>query len=328
MSGFFKKVGIGLNTDEQYTRAFEKGVLLKNFGAAADIFEKAAKKFTENGNPAMAAQATANSLLYRYLATGDVNAASSLLKILPGLPEIEEIGVQSPMMQTRPLAAELDCRLVESAIAGAQDNMIRCRELHGMARDKFQAIMRDPQATSLLTYAHRPDPAGHNEKADMRYFYHSGMFSFYEAMIKKEFDPSAASDNLAEASRSFKMCNDQKWQPHVTKLLTDWRTTRTCWICHRDMQGYQLHYSMCHADVKPYVEEYLKKAKEDVNTIDRASQQIAVCTPCGTMITFKAEVEADKVRQELNARINEMASVIQSLSNRVSHLERMSHSHH
>ncbi len=93
------------------------------------------------------------------------------------------------------------------------------------------------------------------------------------------------------------------------------------------MQGFQLHYSMCHADVKPYVEEYLKKAKEDVNTIDSGSQQIAVCTPCGSMITFKAEVEADKVRQELNARINEMASVIQSLSNRVSHLERMAHHH-
>jgi len=323
MSGFFKKVGIGLDHDELYSRAFEKGVLLKNFGAAADIFEKAAKKFTENGNPAMAAQATANSLLYRYLATGDVNAAASLLQILPGLPQIEAIGSQTEMMPTLPLAAELDCRLVEAAIAGAQDNIIRSRDLHRVARDKFQAIMRNP----LITYGSRPDPDGHNDKADMRFFYHSGMLGFYEAMVKKESDPSAASDDLAEASRSFKMCNDQKWQPHVAKLLTDWRTSRTCWICHRDMQGFELHYSMCHADVKPYVKEILQKAKEDINTIDRDNQQIAVCTPCGSMITFKAEAEADKVRQELNTRINEMMSVIQTLNNRVSHLERIAHHH-
>lgn len=327
MSGFFKKVGIGLDNNELYSRAFEKGVLLKNFGAAADIFEKAAKKFTESGNPAMAAQATANSLLYRYLATGDTNAAASLLKILPGLQQIEAIGSQTEMMPPMPLAAELDCRLVEVAIAGAQNNIIRCRDLHGMARDKFQAIMRDPLATSLLTYGYRPDSAGHNEKAESRYFYHSGMFSFYEAMVKKELDPSAASNDLAEASRSFKMCNDQKWQPHVAKLLTDWRTSRTCWICHRDMQGFELHYSMCHADVKPYVEEILKRAKEDVNTIDRDKQQIAVCTPCGSMINFKAEVEADKVRQELNAKISELSGVIQALNNRVSHLERLAHHH-
>jgi len=323
MSSFFKKVGIGLDHNELYTRAFEKGVLLKKFGDAADIFDKASKKYTESGNPAMAAQAAANSLLYRYLATGDVKAAASLLQILPGLQQIEAIGSQTEMMPAVPLAAELDCRLVEAAIAGAQNDIIRSRDLHRVARDKFQVIMRNP----LITYGFRPDPAGHNDKADMRFFYHSGMLSFYEAMVKKEFDPSAASDDLAEASRSFKMCNDQKWQPHVAKLLNDWRTSRTCWICHRDMQGFELHYSMCHADVKLYVKEILQKAKEDTNTIDLDKQQIAVCTPCGSMITFKAEEEADKVRQELNAKIEETMRIIQTLNNRISHLEHMAHHH-
>src|SRR5438132_9544917 len=61
MSGFLGKAknitGIGLSQNELYARAFEKGVLLNKFAEAADIFDKAAKKFQENGDQANAAQA-------------------------------------------------------------------------------------------------------------------------------------------------------------------------------------------------------------------------------------------------------------------------------
>jgi hypothetical protein len=86
MSGLFNKAkqitGVGLDHDELYARAFAKGVLLNKFGDAADMFDKASKKFAENGDPANAAQAAANSLLYRYLATHDVNTLMPLLQIL------------------------------------------------------------------------------------------------------------------------------------------------------------------------------------------------------------------------------------------------------
>ena len=67
MGGLMKKMGFNLEDDEQYARAFQKGVLLKQFGTAADLFDKAAKKYAEKGNTLMATKAAANALLYRSL---------------------------------------------------------------------------------------------------------------------------------------------------------------------------------------------------------------------------------------------------------------------
>ena len=330
MSGFFNKAkqitGVGLDHDELYARAFEKGVLLNKFGDAADMFDKASKKFAENGDPANAARAAANSLLYRYLATHDVNALVPLLQILQGLPQIEQIGSRE-LMPVAPLAAELDCRLVEASIVGAQNDRARSRDLHKMARDRFDAIRRNPLTNSLITYSYVRADDGPNDRAEMRFYYHDGMFNFYEAMTKKDIDPSAASDDLVKANGSFKLCSYQKWELHTKKLLDEWLDSRTCWICHRDIQGKDLHFSMCHADVTQYTKEILRKAREDSETIDIAKQQIAVCTPCGSMITYKAEQEADKIRREFNTRIEELLNVIHILDNRVSHLERMAHHH-
>jgi hypothetical protein len=327
MSGFLNKAkhitGLGLDPNELYERAFEKGVLLIKFDDAADIFDKASKKFMENGNQVMSAQAAANSLLYRYLATGDTNVIMPLQQTLQGIQQIEAIGSKTEMMSVGTLAAELDCRLVEVAIVDAQNDIVKSRDLHKLARDKFQAIIRNP----LITYNSRPAIDGHNDKAEMRLFYHGGMLSYYEAMTKKDVDPSAASDDLSLANQSFKRCNDQKWQQTITTLLDNWRISRTCWLCHRDMQGYQLHFSMCHAYVTPYTERILQKAKEDNSTIDIAKNRIAVCTPCGSMVTFKAVEEADKVRQELNAKLAETMRIIGALENRINRLEHMAHHH-
>lgn len=328
MSGFLDKAknitGIGLDQNELYSRAFEKGVLLNKFADAADIFDKAAKKYQENGNQAMAAQAGANSLLYRYLATRDTRVIVPLMQILPGLTQLEKIKTRELGIDIAALAAELDCRMVEAAIAGAQNDVVRSRDLHKLARDKFQMIIRN----ELITYPIVPATEGNNERADMRFFYHSGMLSFYEAMTKKDVDPSAASDDLSLANQSFKRCNDQKWQQQITVLLENWRISRTCWMCGRDMQGYELHFTMCQANVTPYTQQILQRAKADISTIDIVNQKIAVCTPCGSMITFKAEEEADKVRQELNAKLEETMRIIQRLDARISSLERAAHSHH
>ncbi|MGH2494425.1 MAG: hypothetical protein ACRDIV_06955 [Ktedonobacteraceae bacterium] len=327
MSGFFDKVkhttGLGLNQDELYNRAFAKGVLLGNFKDAADIFEKAARKFTETGDQMMMAQATANSLLYRYLATGDDRMIQQLIQALSVLPQIEEIKSQTETMPVAPLCAELDCRMVETAIKQAQDNMVKLRDLHRYARDKFQAILRN----QLLTYSYVPEPDGHNEKTEARYFYHSGMSSFCEAMIKKDSDPAAASDDLALAGQSFRRCNDQKWMQSAATLLENWRVSRTCWMCHREMQGFELHFSMCQATVTPYTKYILDRLKQDGSSVNLESGEIAVCTPCGSMVTIKAEMEADKVRQELGAKIDVLIGAMQSLENRVRHLERNSHHH-
>ena len=106
MSGIFDKVkhttGLGLNEHELYERAFVKGVLLHDFHKAADIFQDAARKFSERGNAAMAAQASANAMLYHYLATGQTNNLSALIQTLSGLQQIESIGVVGILLNDLP----------------------------------------------------------------------------------------------------------------------------------------------------------------------------------------------------------------------------------
>ena len=208
------------------------------------------------------------------------------------------------------------------AISLALDDVVRSRDLHKLARDKFQAILRNP----LITYSFVEATEGHNDGADMRYFYHSGMYQFYEAMTKKDNDPSLASDDLSLASQAFRRCNDQIWSQKVNILLENWRISRTCWICHREMQGSDLHFTMCRAVVTPYTKRILETLKQDSSTMS-TNGRIAVCTPCGSMVTFKAVEEADKVRQELNAKIEGMFQVIENLNQRVAWLERKAHSH-
>ncbi|SRR6266571_3003249 len=326
MSGFLDKMrhttGLGLNQNELYVRAFEKGVLLNKFQDAADTFDKAAKKFTEGGEQMMATQAIANGLLYRYLVSGDPGVISPLIQTLSNLPQIEVIGSQTEMMPTGPLCAELDCRMVETALLQAQDDVMRSRDLHRLARDKFQAIIRHP----LITYGYVPAKDGHNDKVDMRFFYHSGMYSFYEAMTKKNNDPSAASADLSQASQAFRSCNDQAWLQRVNTLLESWRISRTCWLCHREMQGFDLHFTMCRATVTPYTKRILEVLKQDSSTMSMDGR-VAVCTPCGSMVTFKAMQEADKLRQELMPKIEALAGAMHNIESRVASLERRAHSH-
>ncbi|HLI05442.1 MAG TPA: hypothetical protein VKV40_02635 [Ktedonobacteraceae bacterium] len=326
MGGFLDKMrhatGINLDHNELYARAFQKGVLLNKFGEAADIFDKAARKFVETGDQMMAAQAAANSLLYRYLSSSDPGILPQAIQALNQLQQIEKIRSQTEFMPVGPLCAELDCRIVEGAIALAQDDVIRSSDLHKLARDKFQQIIRN----ELYTYAYVPAKDGHNDKADMRYFYHSGMYSFYEAMAKKNRDPSAAADDLSLASQAFRRCNDQAWSQRVSTLLENWRISRTCWICHREMQGADLHFTMCRATVTPYTMRILEKLKQDPSTLNMDGR-VAVCNTCGSMVTFKAMEEADKVRQELNGKIQALTTTVANLENRIGWLERKAHTH-
>lgn len=310
-------VGFGLSEGEMYNRAFEKGVLMKDFARAAQLFDEAAKRAAERDNSILVAQATANALLYRYLTTRDASLLNPLLKALSALPEIECIGLQMDRMATGPLCAELDCRLVEAAIVQAQDDVLRLRDLHKLASTKFQAILQQP----LITYEHVRSGVGHDDKASERHFYHLGMYHFYEAMTKKDRDPAVAVDDLALALQAFRRCEDTTWTQRVATLLDNWRLSRTCWLCHREVRGYELHFSMVRATVTPYTQRLLESLNQDASAANLESMRVAICTPCGSMITFKAVEEAEKVRKEMTTKLDVAFSRIQMLEERVNKLQ-------
>src|SRR5438270_12481164 len=102
MNSFLDKMrqttGIGLNEVELYNRAYEWGVLLKDYIRAADIFHDAAKKYAEKGNQFIVAHATANSLLYRYLATGNSDILPQLLKVMRGFAQFSADLADRPLL--------------------------------------------------------------------------------------------------------------------------------------------------------------------------------------------------------------------------------------
>jgi len=59
--------GYGLNAEEQYERAYQKGVFVKDYNAAAENFNKALERFLQENNAEMAQRSRANSTLYSLL---------------------------------------------------------------------------------------------------------------------------------------------------------------------------------------------------------------------------------------------------------------------
>jgi hypothetical protein len=321
MSSLFGKVrhtiGIGLGEQELYERAFEKGVLLKDFGKAADIFDDASKKAAEHGQQGLAERAAANSLFYRYLATHNPGSLQNLVHLLRGMVEIERIGLRHEMMSTTALCAELECRILEAAITQALNDGLRLRDLHKAASAKFLTIIRNP----LLTYEYVKSGNGHDERTDERHFFHEGMFRFYEAILKKDHDPSSAADELALALQAFRRCNDASRIERMETLLNNWRVVRTCWVCQREVQGADLHFSLSRAVLTPYTKNLLEQLNQDPFTINLQEMKVVVCNTCGSLISFRATEEAEHVRQDLLLQLTQAHTRINELELRLQRLE-------
>jgi hypothetical protein len=79
--------GIGLGAQEQYVRAFEKGVFLQppDYAAASKHFMTANEKFEKEGNTEMAKRAKANSCLYELASAKSTAFLSRLTESLRGI---------------------------------------------------------------------------------------------------------------------------------------------------------------------------------------------------------------------------------------------------
>ena len=104
-------------------------------------------------------------------------------------------------------------------------------------------------------------------------------------------------------------------------LLNNWRVVRTCWICHREVQGADLHFSLCRAVLTPYTRALLEKLNQDPFTINLQEMKVVVCSTCGSMITFRAADEAERVRRDLMLELAQAYVRIEGLNDRVQRLE-------
>lgn len=324
MDSIKKATGLGLTPEQHYDRAYEKGVLLgpDKYGEAAALFQAAAAKASEVGNNSLQARALANAFLYEYIATGNAAKLELLREQLTQLQDIERIGTRSETMPAAVLAAEIEGRLIESQLFAAGPGSAGRPLLHQRASEAFKKIFSE----SLCTYRfHARDQ--HAQTAQSRFFLNQGLMSWHEAILSVDQDPEAAAEHAGRALNAFRQCQDEGWSKQAETWLNRCRTKRTCWMCHREFQGLDVHVRNYPAKIAPYAVSVVTKLGEDATSLDRERGNLSLCTPCGTAVEKQAERYVDALRKEIAEEMKGMQATIATLLNAVKELQRHSHHH-
>ena len=329
MDSLKKATGLGLTPAQHYARAYEKAVLLgpDKFREAIGLFEAAAKKAIEAGDVELHNRAIANARLYGFITTGNMNLLGDLKQALADLTEIELIGSRTDMMPAPPLAAEIDARIAEAQIEAIAntDNAGRAGA-HRSIAEKFKTVFD----AKLVTYRHKATDQ-HIDVGHSRFFFHQGLAAWHEACGAVSKSPAAAAEQMAKALNSFHQCKDAEWSSRSQRWLENCRQQRTCWMCHREFQGNEIHFSFVDAEIAPYVDHVLNQLGQDRSSVDVEGGSLALCTPCKSALTNQAERVAElrvtALRAEVEAAIAAMHRAIGELDNRLGSVEDCAHRH-
>lgn len=329
MDSLKKATGIGLDPHEHYERAFEKAVLLgpTKFAEAVPLFENAAKRAAEEGDAALEARSIANARLYAFITTGDSDHLRPLREALARLTDLEQIGSRSETVPAATLADEVEGRIIEAELARLDpERHAVLSAKHQLAADCFKKIFTAP----LVTYRFQAkDP--HAESAQARFFLHQGMSSWFAALNAVLNNPDTAAEYMGRALNAFRQCNDAKWIGQAQEWLAACRVRRTCWVCHREVQGAEIHFDSYPATVTPYVGALVQKLGQDASSIDVEKGELVLCTPCGTLIEQQADLYAVQRTEELGEQfqkhVRRLEKTIKALAERVESLEAKAHRH-
>lgn len=330
MDSLKKATGLGLSPAEQYSRAFEKAVLLgeKMYPEAVRLFDAASRRAAEAGDTHLQTKALANARLYTFITTADTNALPELHQALSQLTEIEAIGSQTEFMPSGPLAIEIEGRLKEAAISTIPEtDDVRLAGAHLDVADTFKRIFDAP----LVTYTRCKPDDPHTDRAQARFFFHHGLSAWHQARAAATNNPNTAAEHMAKALNSFHQCKNDLWSKQTKSWLENCRQQRTCWMCQREFQGNQIHFEFVPATVAPYVDEVLGKLGHDRSSIDIQRGALALCTPCRSAIEHLADEIASQKLAVLKAELMSALQVLQQnqtqLDQRLRYVESLSHTH-
>lgn len=146
--------------------------------------------------------------------------------------------------------------------------------------------------------------------------------------------PDSAAEHAAKALNFFRQCNDEGWADKAEEWRKKCMIKRTCWMCHREMQGQDLHFEWFPATVGTYAQQITSKLGQDTSSI--ANGQLVLCKPCGSAVEQVADRFAthrtQQLREEVRTTLKNLQSTIQSqqeallaLNSRLQEVERASH---
>jgi hypothetical protein len=322
--GFLDKVkdatGIGLTADDQYRRAYEKGVFLQppDYSAASKHFSVAAEKFRKEGNTAWADRAEANALMYRLVETRDFSLLPALQKSLERIGEIERPASQEETVATLALIDELRALQSERRADAATDLAAKVSEYRNAG------VLVTRLGTMPLTFADRLNLKGPTDKALMRGAYYNALADYHSAFDTIAASPEKAQDSLHRAAVGFRHAQQTDLVDMVESHIDDVQTKRHCWTCGREMQGRNYHFRYYPATAAEYHRRVVEARKEDSGMLDRAGS-VTLCAVCGSAIERQADEYASRRAGEVQAWAREVfashAAEITALQSRVASLE-------
>lgn len=320
-----KEVGVGLNAEEQYQRAYQKGVFVKNYNSAAKDFHKAWEKFQAEQNSDMALRAQANSALYALLDSKDRTCLNDLVTKLEALPEIEQVGTERTMVQTGPLVTELKASSLEYQAEQTQSNSEK-KQLYSQASDTLMAL-----GTEALSFADKIGVSGPMDKALLRAYYYGALSDYYGALTEAMISPAHAHDYFQKSAVRFRQAGATDWSSKVDGCLDQIKMKRHCWMCGREMQGRNIYYQYYPARTTLYHKKLVEGSGGDVSMLD-TEDCVTLCSVCGSAIEKQADLyalkRANEVREWVTPLLQNHEKVLENHADRLKDLERYSHTHH
>jgi hypothetical protein len=312
--------GVGLNAEEQYRRAYEKGVFLQppNYAEASKQFTAAAEKFRKAGSIDRARRAEANAILYQLVHARDLSHIEALLNGLDGVPEIEKIASQTEMMSGLTFIYELKALRWEIFAES-------CRELVAKAdayRQAAESAMK--LGTAPLALAEWVPLHGPTDKGLMRGFYYAALADYHSAFAMIPDSPEDAQNSLHKAAVGFRQAQVQDWADQTAIHIDALQARRHCWMCGREMQGRDHYFRYYPAATTRYHGKIVEDRKEDAGMLDR-SNLVTLCTVCGSAVEAQADryalSRAAELREWVAPLLESHSRQIQELTNRLSRVE-------
>jgi hypothetical protein len=309
--------GLGLDPQETYRRAFEKGVLLgvSRFDEAATMFKEAAEKL-RGVDAALSQRASANACVYGFLSTRDPRMAAEAVRVLRAIDKVEVPGTADEVMEGSRLASELEARMLE-----AQAEKTRGREGARVLRRAAQAwlaLRRERPVTFALT----GDDA-HAEDGLTRFFYDAAVAESWEAESWEAEDPDEAAERYAVAALAFGRSGAGQMRQQVRERLRGIGLERPCWFCGRHARGLGSNLR----SLPTVASSYFAKLGGDRGESYDPSGALYACAACATAIDRVAEARAEAVRKEVEERLKDLKSEMKRLESRVRSVESDSHTH-
>jgi len=316
--------GRGLSAQEQYQRAYQKGVFVKDYGAAADNFDKAFDRFQEDHNVEMALRSQANSALYTLLVSKDWASLNGVIAILESLEEIERIGSDNEMVRTGPLATELKALQLERQAEQAESTGEK-KQAYAQASDLLMTL-----GTETLSFTDMLGGSGPTDKALLRAYYCGALSDYYAALNEVTISPARAHDYLQKSAVRFRQAGVAEWSSKVEGYMDQVKMKRHCWICGREMQGRNIFYQYYPANTEQYHRKSIEASGDDVGMLDTEGS-VALCTVCGSAIEKQADAyavkRANEIREWVTPLLQNHEESLVNHAQRLQRLESIAHSH-